>query len=134
MELLGLPINTTVISARFLSPEISLDLQSGETATPVQATALLARGGNNTVTLQFAETNISCSLLTYTGKLPAQRSTYRGLNLMPVGYALARVSPTYFRTNRPQAEVLLRTTPAAELASGIIETDNEASEGSGINY
>jgi hypothetical protein len=45
---------------------------------------------------------------------------------MPVGYALARVSPTYFRTNRPQAEVLLRTTSAAELASGIIETDNEA--------
>lgn len=109
-----------------LSPEISLDLQSGETATPVQATAILARGGNNTVTLRFAETNISCSLLTYSGKLPAQRSTYRGLNLMPVGYALARVSPAYFRTNRPQAEVLLRTTPAAELASGIIETDNEA--------
>jgi len=109
-----------------LSPEISLDLQSGETATPVQAAAILARGGNNTVTLRFAETNISCSLLTYMGKLPAQRYTYRGLNLMPVGYALARVSPTYFRTNRPQAEVLLRTTSAAELASGIIEADNEA--------
>ena len=108
-----------------LSPEISLDLQSGETATPVQAAAILARGGNNTVSLRFAETNISCSLLTYTGKLPAQRSIYRGLNLMPVGYALARVSPTYFRSNRPQAEVLLRTTSAAELASGIIEADNE---------
>lgn len=109
-----------------LSPEISLDLQSGETATPTQVTAVLARGGNNEVTLRLAGTSTCCSLLTYKGKLPAQRATYRGLNLMPVGYALAKVTPTYFRTNRPQAEVLLRTAPAAELASGIIEAGNEA--------
>ncbi len=111
-----------------LSPEISLDLQSGETATPVQVTALLARGGNNTTILRFAETDITCSLLTYkaAGRLPAEATKFRGLNLMPIGHALARVTPTYFETNRAQAEVLLRNASAAELAAGILEVDREA--------
>ena len=45
---------------------------------------------------------------------------------MPVGHALARVTPTYFKRNRAQAEVLLRTTDPAELATGIIEVDRES--------
>lgn len=111
-----------------LSPEISLDLQSGETATPTQVIALLARGGNNVTSLRFADTGISCSLLTYAapGRLPAKPAEFRGLNLMPIGHALARVTPSYFQTNRPQAEVLLRTTPVPELAAGILEVDTEA--------
>ena len=111
-----------------LSPEISLDLQSGETATPTQAVAILSHGGNNTTTLRFADTGISCSLLTYAApeRLPANPVKYRGLNLMPVGHALARVTPTYFRTNRPQAEVLLRTASAPALVSGILEVGTEA--------
>lgn len=110
-----------------LSAEISLDLQSGETTTPTQVIALLARGGNNTILLRFADTGIICSLLTYAApdRLPQRVVSYRGLNLMPVGHALARVSPTYFHTNRAQAEVLLRTIPAPELASGILEVDKE---------
>jgi len=109
-----------------LSPEISLDLQSGETTTPTQVTALLARGGNNVTMLRFSGTDITASLLTYKAKLPAKPVVYRGLNVMPVGHALARVTPTYYSTNRPQAEVLLRTTTAPELASGILEVNTEA--------
>ncbi len=111
-----------------LSPEISLDLQSGETATPAQVIAHLVRGGNNTTTLRFAETDITCSLLTYAapGRLPARPTKFRGLNLMPIGHALARVTPTYFETNRAQAEVLLRNASAAELAAGIREVNKEA--------
>lgn len=111
-----------------LSPEISLDLQSGETGTPLQVVVLLARGGNNTTTLRFGDTGITCSLLTYAapGRLPSRYVSYRGLNLMPVGHALARVTPTYFKTNRPQAEVLLRNASAPDLASGILEVDTEA--------
>jgi len=111
-----------------LSPEISLDLQSGETATPTQAVAILSRGGNNITTLRFADTGIFCSLLTYAApeRLPANPVEYRSLNLMPVGHALARVTPTYFRTNRPQAEVLLRTASAPALVSGILEVGKEA--------
>lgn len=109
-------------------PEISLDLQSGETATPTQVITILSRGGNNTTTLRFSDTGITCPLLTYAApdRLPANPVKYRGLNLMPVGHALARVTPTYFRTNRPQAEILLRTTSVPDLASGILEVDKEA--------
>ncbi len=109
-----------------LSPEISLDLLSGETATPVQVTAILESGGNNVTKLRFADTGITASLLTYKARLPSTPVLVRGLRLMPPGHALARVTPTYFRTNRAQAEVLLRTTPPAELASGILEVDTEA--------
>lgn len=109
-----------------LSAEISLDLLSGETATPVQVTALRASGGNNVIPLRFADTGITASLLTYKARLPANPVMLRGLRLMPAGHALARVTPTYFRTNRAQAEILLRTTPPAELASGILEVDTEA--------
>jgi len=109
-----------------LSAEISLDLLSGETATPVQVTALLASGGNNVIPLRFADTGITASLLTYTARLPAHPVVLRGLRLMPAGHALARVTPTYFQTNCAQAEVLLRTTPPAELASGILEVATEA--------
>lgn len=125
---LGLYLEDRVGREYCLSPEISLDLQSGETATPTQVIAILSRGGNNTTTLRFADTGITCSLLTYSApdRLPANPVRFRGLNLMPVGHALARVSPTYFRTNRPQAEVLLRTTSAPDLASGILEVDKEA--------
>lgn len=109
-----------------LSPEISLDLLSGETATPVQVTAILESGGNNVTKLRFADTGMSTSLLTYKARVPANPVVLRGLRLMPPGHALARVTPTYFHANRAQAEVLLRTTPAAELASGILEVDTEA--------
>lgn len=109
-----------------LSPEISLDLLSGETATPAQVTAILESGGNNVTTLRFADTGITTSLLTYKARLPANPVVLRGLRVMPPGHALARVTPTYFHTNRAQAEVLLRTTPPAELASGILEVDTEA--------
>jgi len=109
-----------------LSPEISLDLLSGETSTPVQVTALLESGGNNVTTLRFSDTGITTSLLTYKARLPAHPVVLRGLRLMPPGHALARATPTYFHTNRAQAEVLLRTTPPAELASDILEVDTEA--------
>ncbi len=105
-----------------LGAEISLDLHSGETRTPSQVTALLERGGNNTITLRFDNTDLTCSLLTYKdpNRLPPNPTVYRGLNIMPVGHALSRVTPTYFQTNRAQAEVLLRTTSPEDLAAGIL--------------
>jgi hypothetical protein len=125
---LGLYLQDRVGENYCLSAELSLDLQSGETRTPTQVTALLAEGGNNTITLRFADTDLRCSVLTYKDpkRLPSRTVTYRGLNLMPVGHALARVTPTYFERNREQAEVLLRTTDAAELANGVIEMGRES--------
>ena len=95
---LGLYLQDRVGKNYCLSAELSLDLQSGETRTPTQVTALLAEGGNNTITLRFADTDLRCSVLTYKDpkRLPSRTVTYRGLNLMPVGHALARVTPTYF--------------------------------------
>ena len=125
---LGLYLEDRVGRNYCLSAEISLDLQSGETRTPTQVTVLLSEGGNNTITLRFAEAGLGCSLLTYKDptRLPPRTVSYRGLNLMPAGHALARVTPAYFERNRAQAEVLLRTTEAAELATGILEVDKEA--------
>jgi len=124
---LGLYLQDRVGEHYCLSAEISLDLQSGETRTPAQVTALLAEGGNNTVTLRFADTDLTCSLLTYKDptRLPLRSISYRSLKLMPAGHALARVTPTYFERSRPQAEVLLRTTDAGELATGIVEVGKE---------
>jgi hypothetical protein len=76
-----------------LSPEVSLDLLSGETATPVHVTAILESGGNNVTTLRFADTGITTSLLTYKARLPANPVVLRGLRLMPPGYALADSKP-----------------------------------------
>ena len=126
---IGLYLQDRVGENYCLSAELSLDLQSGETRTPPQVTALLAEGGNNTITLRFADIDLRCSVLDlhrYPKRLPSRTVTYRGLNLMPVGHALARVTPTYFERNRAQAEVLLRTTDAAELANGIIEMGRES--------
>src|SRR5579864_2503439 len=86
---LGLYLQDRVGESYCLSAEISLDLQSGETRTPAQVTALLAEGGNNTVPLRFADTDLTCSLLTYKdpARLPPRSISYRGLKLMPVGHA-----------------------------------------------
>lgn len=109
-----------------LGPENSIDLRSGHAEPPEHVTALLESGGNNTVRLRLANTGTACSLLTYKAHHPNDIPTIAGMRVMPVGYALARVSPRYYAARRDRIEILLRTTPASELANGILEADIEA--------
>ena len=111
------------LEARFgkdycVSAECSLDLWAGRTRTPTQVIIITREGGNNRIELAFGT-----SLLTYRdeARLPAQLVKFRGLNVMPPGMALARVSPAFFEKDRASAEILLRITDEQEIARGLLE-------------
>jgi hypothetical protein len=106
-----------------VSAESSLDLWAGQTRTPTQVIIITREGGNNRIELAFGT-----SLLTYRdeARLPAQLVKFRGLNVMPPGMALARVSPAFFEKDRASAEILLRMTDEQEIARGLLEFSRTA--------
>ena len=81
-------------------------------------------GGNNRIDLAFGT-----SIVMYRdeARMPGQMENFRGLNVMPAGVALARVSPTYFEKNRASAEIILRLTNEREIARGLLEFGKAAS-------
>ena len=106
-----------------VSAESSLDLWVGQTRTPAQVIIITREGGNNRIELAFGT-----SLLTYRdeARLPNQLVKFRGLNVMPPGMALARVSPAFFEKDRASAEILLRMTDEQEIARGLLEFSGTA--------
>jgi hypothetical protein len=107
-----------------LTAETSLDLWAGQTRTPDQVIIMIREGGNNRIELAFGT-----SIVTYRDdpRMPTQPAKFRGLNVMPPGMALARVSSTYFEKDRASAEILLRITDEQEIARGLLEFGKVAS-------
>lgn len=88
-----------------LSAECSLDIHVGSTTIPKQV-IVMAQGGSGTpIQLPF-----DTSLLVYADpqRLPPSRETVRGLQVMPLAYAICKVSPTYFQSSPENAKIALQ--------------------------
>ncbi len=107
-----------------LAAETSLDLWAGQTRTPAQVIVITSDGGNNRIDLAFGT-----SVVTYRdpARIPKEPTKFHGLNLMPPGMALARVSPAFFEKDRASAEILLRMIDDQEIARGLLEFGKVAS-------
>lgn len=123
---LGIYLADRVGDGYSLSAESSLDLLAGETRTPRQVVVILQEGGHNVVELAFGT-----SLLTYKDpvRLPRVHAKHRGVNIMPAGAALARVSPAYFEKSRMNAELVLRSASDQDLVQGVLEYGKAAAAG-----
>ena len=88
-----------------LSAEHSLDLWTGNTQTPTQLIVIAGKGGSSTLQLPNRT-----SLLIYADKknLPSATENRQGVQVMPIGLALVRVSPSFFRHSPMSAEIVLR--------------------------
>lgn len=87
-----------------LSAESSLDLHTEKSTVPKQLVVLTHQGGGVTALMH------GLSLITYVDKkkFPKQIDKKNKLNVMPLPYALCKVSPTYFQKNPRDAELALR--------------------------
>ena len=101
-----------------LSAESSIDLHLGGTTIPRQVIVLATRGSGSPQSLPF-----DTSVLVYAdpSRMPKIQQTVRGLQVMPMHYALCRVSPTFFRNSPQDAEIALRSISAMELLHIIAE-------------
>ena len=87
-----------------LNPEASLLLHTGNTAVPVQVTAVAKDGGTTVLDLPF-----HTSLLVYADerRVPKSRVEVRGLQAWPVAEALCMVGPQFFANYPREAEIAL---------------------------
>lgn len=119
-DFLRLYINKNYGVEYCLSAEISLAFHTGNTIIPQQVIVIVAKGGT-LLQLPFAT-----SILTYADpdKIPPSTVELNGLQIMSLAYALCKARPTYFRDNRDNVEIALRSvrTPE-ELSKIIIEHD-----------
>ena len=88
-----------------LSAESSLDLHVGSTVVPQQVIVMAVKGSGVALQLPFGT-----SLLVYSDpdRIPKNKALLQGLQVMPLEYALCKVSPTYFRVAPQEAELALR--------------------------
>ena len=88
-----------------LSAEASLDLWSGAMGTPRQLTVLTASGGSSRIELPTGT-----SILTYqnASNLPRDIVELNGVQVMSLGTALVRTTPTFFHLDPLTAEIALR--------------------------
>lgn len=101
-----------------LSAESSLDLHLAKSTIPNQVVVMSKQGGGKTVRLPHGT-----SILVYSDakNIPDVQEKIRGINVMPLAYALCKVSPTFFRKSPQDAEIALRLIrDASELARIII--------------
>lgn len=96
-----------------LSAEHSLDLWTGNLQTPTQLIIIAGKGGTSTLKLPNGT-----SLLVYEDKknLPRLTEIRQGVQVMPLAYALVRVSPAFFRHAATNAELALRLVRADDLS------------------
>jgi fido (protein-threonine AMPylation protein) len=88
-----------------LSAESSLDLHTGSTTIPRQVIVIAAKGGGTPQELPF---NTSLFIYSDPRNIPEERIIIRGLQVMPLPYALCKVSPSYFQKNSTEAEIALQ--------------------------
>lgn len=109
-----------------LSIEASLDLWSGKMTTPKQLIVITATGGSSPISLPTGT-----SILTYPNPkgLPAETDTLQGVQVMPLGIALARTPPTFFRLDPLTAEIAVRRVRREEIARALLGNWNAAAAG-----
>lgn len=110
-----------------LSAETSLDLQLGTTQIPNQVIVIANTGSGKALKLPF-----NTSLLVYADpeRLPVNRIEVRGLQVMPLDYALCKVSPSHFLKNRRESEIALQSiNDPTELIRTIVENQFKAAAG-----
>jgi hypothetical protein len=100
-----------------LAAEASLDLWGGKMQTPVQVIIMTKSGGVGKTDLAFGT-----SIMTYRDppRFPDEPAQFEGLNVMSRGMALAKVSATYYQKDDVTAQVVLKITPAEELARELL--------------
>ena len=88
-----------------LSAECSLDVHVGSTTIPKQVIVMAQNGSGSPIQLPF-----DTSLLVYADpqRLPLFRETVRGLQVMPLAYAICKVSPAYFQLSSDDAKIALQ--------------------------
>lgn len=88
-----------------LSAECSLDVHVGSTTIPKQVIVMAQKGSGSPVQLPF-----DTSLLVYADpqRLPVSREIFRGLQVMPLAYAICKVSPAYFQSSSADAQIALQ--------------------------
>lgn len=88
-----------------LGAESSLDIHTDTPTIPKQVIAIVKRGGGASVDLPF-----QTSIFPYKDpkNLPENRIEKNGLQIMELGYALCKVSNSYFQLNSQRAEIALR--------------------------
>ncbi|MEO6995272.1 MAG: Fic family protein [Lacunisphaera sp.] len=103
-----------------LSPEHSLDLWAASTQTPKQLIVLTARSGVFTLKLPN-----DSSILIYPNKknLPTNPASLQDVQVMPLAFALARATPSYFTKSATNAELALRMVRPEDLSRTLLTGD-----------
>jgi Fic/DOC family len=106
-----------------LSAEASLDLWSGTMGTPKQLTVLTASGGSSRIELPTGT-----SILTYQNarNLPRDVVELNGVQVMSLGTALVRTTPTFFHLDPLTAEIALRRVRREDLTRALLAEWNAA--------
>ena len=88
-----------------LSAECSIDVHVGSTTIPKQVIVMAPGGSGAPIQLPF-----DTSLLVYADpqRIPTVREIVRGLQVMPLAYAICKVSPTYFQASPHDAKIALQ--------------------------
>ncbi len=109
-----------------LSAEASLDLWSGAMGTPRQLTILAASGGTSRIELPTGN-----SILTYENaqNLPRDIVELNGVQVMSLGTALVRTTPTFFHLDPLTAEIAIRRVRREDLTRALLAEWNAAAAG-----
>jgi hypothetical protein len=109
-----------------LSAEASLDLWSGAMGTPRQLTVLSGSGGSSRIELPTGT-----SILTYENARSRPRDIVdlNGVQVMSLGTALVRATPTFFRLDPLTAEIALRRVRREDLTRALLAEWNAAAAG-----
>lgn len=125
------PFVAAYLGSRFgkrysLSPEASLDLHTGKMGAPRQLTVVTATGGNTKIDLP---TGSSLFMHANANTLPAATEVVNGVQVMPLGLALTRTTPTFFRLDPLTAEIALKRIRREDLARALLTVWNAAAAG-----
>jgi hypothetical protein len=109
-----------------LSAEASLDLWSGAMGTPKQLTVLTTRGGTSRIELPTGT-----SILTYENarNLPMDIVELNGVQVMSLGTALVRTTPTFFHLDPLTAEIAFKQVRREDLTRALLAEWNAAAAG-----
>ncbi len=109
-----------------LSAEASLSLWTGAMETPKQLTVLTTSGGMSRIELPTGS-----SILTYQNarNLPMDIVELNGVQVMSLGTALVRTTPTFFHLDPLTAEIALRNVRREDLTRALLAEWNAAAAG-----
>jgi len=99
-----------------LSAENSINLHIRETIIPTQIIVICEKGGG------VCHLPFDTSIFSYidSSSLPSERVEMQGLQVMPLGFALCKLTPTYFEKNPNEAKLGLGLLRTSEEVSSIL--------------